>query len=229
MGCGLMGGGIAQVVAQSGYQTTVVEAERALLDRGLETIARNLDTLVDKGRLPSEQRDATRGRLSGTLKLEDLAHVDLVIEAITENPAIKKETFARLDRICAPQALLASNTSSCTITELAAATKRPAQVLGLDVSAVGNHEFDEGVDELLRIQNGGCHPVDGCPPSHDYEGADFQYLAANVVDKSSGDPILPASTVKTLKVEAPAARSAGIKVKSVAELVEKLKNEAKVI
>ena len=131
MGCGLMGGGIAQVVAQSGYQTTVVEAERALLDRGLETIARNLDTLVDKGRLPSEQRDATRGRLSGTLKLEDLAHVDLVIEAITENPAIKKETFARLDRICAPQALLASNTSSCTITELAAATKRPAQVLGL--------------------------------------------------------------------------------------------------
>jgi 5'-nucleotidase len=71
-------------------------------------------------------------------------------------------------------------------------------MLGLDVSAVGNHEFDEGVDELLRIQNGGCHPVGGCQTGHTYEGADFQFLAANVVYKDSGDPILPASTVKTL-------------------------------
>jgi 5'-nucleotidase len=71
-------------------------------------------------------------------------------------------------------------------------------MLGLDVSAVGNHEFDEGVDELLRVQDGGCHPVDGCQTGHNYQGADFQFLAANVVDKDSGDPILPASTVKTL-------------------------------
>ena len=126
-----MGGGIAQVVAQSGYQTTVVEADQGLLDRGLQNIQRGLDTLVDKGRLAAEQRDAARGRLTGTLRVEDLAGVDLVIEAITENPVIKKETFAQLDRICAPHAVLASNTSSCTITELAAATERPAQVLGL--------------------------------------------------------------------------------------------------
>ena len=131
VGCGLMGGGIAQVVAQAGYTTTVVEAEQALLDRGLRAIHRSLDGLVDKGRLEPAQRDAARDRLAGSVRLEDLADADLVIEAITENPALKKETFARLDRICPPQAVLASNTSSCTITELAAATKRPAQVLGL--------------------------------------------------------------------------------------------------
>jgi 3-hydroxybutyryl-CoA dehydrogenase len=131
VGCGLMGGGIAQVVAQSGYAVRVVEADQALLDRGLHGIHRSLDGLVDKGRLAPEQRDAARGCLSGTVRLEDLGVVDLVIEAITENPVIKKETFAHLDRICPPHAILASNTSSCTITELAAATKRPAQVLGL--------------------------------------------------------------------------------------------------
>ena len=131
VGCGLMGGGIAQVVAQAGYATTVVEADQALLDRGLGGIHRSLDGLVDKGRLVPDERDRVRGRLTGTVRLDDLAEVDLVIEAITENPAIKKETFARLDRICPAHALLASNTSSCTITELATATKRPAQVLGL--------------------------------------------------------------------------------------------------
>ena len=131
VGCGLMGGGIAQVVAQSGYATRVVEADQSLLDRGLHAIHRSLDGLVDKGRLAPDQRDAARGRLTGTVRLEDLGDVDLVIEAITENPAIKKETFARLDRACPPHAILASNTSSCTITELAAATKRSAQVLGL--------------------------------------------------------------------------------------------------
>jgi 3-hydroxybutyryl-CoA dehydrogenase len=131
VGCGLMGGGIAEVVAQAGYATTVVETEQGLLDRGLSGIHRRLDGLVEKGRLAPEQGDAARGRLAGTLRLDDLASVDLVIEAITENPAVKKEAFARLDRVCPPHAILASNTSSCTITELAAATKRPAQVLGL--------------------------------------------------------------------------------------------------
>jgi 3-hydroxybutyryl-CoA dehydrogenase len=131
VGCGLMGSGIAQVVAQSGYATTVVEADQGLLDRGLHGLQRSLDGLVDKGRLSAEQRDAARGRLTGTVRVEDLGGVDLVIEAITENPVVKKEMFARLDRICPSHAILASNTSSCTITELAAATRRPAQVVGL--------------------------------------------------------------------------------------------------
>jgi len=131
VGCGLMGGGIAQVAAQAGFATTVVEATQELLDRGLGAIRRNLDGLVDKGRLPAPERDAAWGRIRGTVRLEDLSDADLVIEAITENVALKKETFGRLDRICPPHAVLASNTSSCTVTELAAATKRPGQVLGL--------------------------------------------------------------------------------------------------
>src|SRR5262245_11856764 len=109
VGCGLMGGGIAQVVAQSGYATTVVEADQALLDRGLHGIQRSLDGLVDKGRMTAEQRTAARGRLTGTIRLEDLAGVDIVIEAITENPVVKKDTFARLDRICPSHAILSSN------------------------------------------------------------------------------------------------------------------------
>jgi len=131
VGCGLMGGGIAQVVAQAGFPVTVVEANPELLDRGLGAVRRNLDGLVERGRLEAAQRDAAWGRLRGTVRLEDLADVDLVIEAITENAALKKETFARLDQISPAHAILASNTSSCTVTEMAAATKRPAQVLGL--------------------------------------------------------------------------------------------------
>jgi 3-hydroxybutyryl-CoA dehydrogenase len=131
VGCGLMGGGIAQVVAQAGLPVTVVEASPELLDRGLAGIRRSLDGLVERGRLEATRRDETWGRLRGATRLEDLGGADLVIEAITENAGLKKETFERLDRICPPAALLASNTSSCTITELAAATRRPAQVLGL--------------------------------------------------------------------------------------------------
>jgi len=131
VGCGLMGGGIAQVVAQAGFPVTVVEANPELLDRGLGAVRRNLDGLVERGRLEAAQHGAAWGRLRGTVRLEDLADVDLVIEAITENVALKKETFARLDQICPTHAIVASNTSSCTVTEMAAATKRPAQVLGL--------------------------------------------------------------------------------------------------
>ncbi|HEV8673015.1 MAG TPA: 3-hydroxyacyl-CoA dehydrogenase NAD-binding domain-containing protein, partial [Methylomirabilota bacterium] len=110
VGCGLMGGGIAQVSAQAGYPTTVVEASRELLERGLAAIRRNLDGLVEKGRLEAKARDAAGGRLTGSVRLEDLGDADLVIEAITENVALKKETFGRLDQICPPPALLASNT-----------------------------------------------------------------------------------------------------------------------
>jgi 3-hydroxybutyryl-CoA dehydrogenase len=131
VGCGLMGGGITQVVAQAGLPVTVVEANRELLDRGLGAIRRNLDGVVEKGRLDGGARDAAWGRIAGSVSLEELRDADLVIEAITENVALKKETFGKLDRICPPSALLASNTSSCTITELAAATGRPARVLGL--------------------------------------------------------------------------------------------------
>ena len=131
IGCGLMGSGIAQVSAQAGFPTTVVEANQALLDKGLGGIRKSLDALVAKARMTADDRDAVMDRLHGATSLEALRDVDLVIEAITENQPLKNETFAKLDAICAPHALLASNTSSCNVTAMAAATKRPGQVLGL--------------------------------------------------------------------------------------------------
>lgn len=131
IGCGLMGSGIVQVAAQAGFDVTVVEASDALLERGVGRIRQALAGLVEKGRLEAGVRDAALGRIRGTLKLEDLAGSDLVIEAMTENQALKNETFARLDGICPPRTLLVSNTSSCNVTAMAAATKRPGQVLGL--------------------------------------------------------------------------------------------------
>lgn len=131
IGCGLMGSGIAQVAAQAGFTTLVVEASDALLERGLGGLRATLDGLVARGKIEARAKDETLGRIRGTTRLEDLGGVDLVIEAITENQPVKNETFARLDRICAPHALLASNTSSCNVTAMAAATKRPDQVLGL--------------------------------------------------------------------------------------------------
>jgi len=131
LGCGLMGSGIVQVSAQAGFPTVVAEATQELLDRGLGGLRKNLDALVAKARLNEKARDEILGRIKGVVGLEGFRDCDLVIEAITENQPLKNETFAKLDRICPPHALLASNTSSCNITAMAAATKRPGQVLGL--------------------------------------------------------------------------------------------------
>jgi 3-hydroxybutyryl-CoA dehydrogenase len=131
IGCGLMGSGIAQVAAQAGFQTIVVEANQELLDRGLGGIKRTLEGLVGRAKLDERSKDDALGRLKGATSFDALVNVDLVIEAITENQPLKNETFAKLDAICPPHALLASNTSSCNVTAMAAATKRPGQVLGL--------------------------------------------------------------------------------------------------
>ena len=131
IGCGLMGAGIAQVAAQAGFPTLVVEASQELLDRGLGRVRATLATLADKGKLDPGARDAALGNLTGSTRLEDLKGADLVIEAITENQPLKNETFARLDAICPRHAILASNTSSCNVTAMAAATRRPGQVVGL--------------------------------------------------------------------------------------------------
>ena len=131
IGCGLMGAGIAQVSAQAGFPTTVIEAGQDFLDRGLAGIRKNLDALVAKARLTEAERDATLGRLKGSVRLDDLRDADIVVEAITESQLLKNETFAKLDAVCPSHALLASNTSSCNVTAMAAATRRPGQVLGL--------------------------------------------------------------------------------------------------
>jgi 3-hydroxybutyryl-CoA dehydrogenase len=131
IGCGLMGSGITQVAAQSGFQVVVVEANETFLERGLGKLRQTLDGLVERAKMEKKQRDETWSRITGTVKLEDLKGCDLVVEAMTENQALKNETFATLDRICPPSALLASNTSSCNVTAMAAATKRPGKVLGM--------------------------------------------------------------------------------------------------
>ncbi len=131
IGCGLMGSGITQVSAQAGFPTVVVEANQGLLDKGLAGLRKTLDGLVTKAKLEAKEKDAILGRITGSTRLEDLKACDLVVEAITESQQLKNETFAKLDAICPPHAILASNTSSCNITAMAAATKRPQKVLGL--------------------------------------------------------------------------------------------------
>ena len=131
IGCGLMGSGIVQVTAQAGYSVLFVEASDELVTRGLGRLRDTLEGLVARGKLDARAKDDTLGRIAGTPRLEDLKASDLVIEAMTENQALKNETFAKLDRICPAHTLLASNTSSCNVTALAAATRRPGQVVGM--------------------------------------------------------------------------------------------------
>lgn len=131
IGCGLMGSGIAQACAQSGYETIVREVNQELLDKGMTRIRGAWDMLVNKGKLTQGQRDEYSSRLRGTLNLEDLADCDLVIEAVIENMEEKLKLFPALDRIVKPEGLLLSNTSSLSVTQMGAVTKRPAQVCGL--------------------------------------------------------------------------------------------------
>jgi 3-hydroxybutyryl-CoA dehydrogenase len=131
VGCGLMGAGIAQASIQAGFPTIVVEANQPLLDKGVGGIKKSLDALVAKAKIDQKARDEALGRLTGTTRLAELKACDLVVEVITEHQPAKNELFAKLDAICPPHAILASNTSSCTVTAMAAATKRPGQVLGL--------------------------------------------------------------------------------------------------
>ena len=131
LGCGLMGSGIAQVSAQSGYDTVVVEVEQKFLDKGLAGIDKSLSKFVEKGKLSAEDKKSCVARLRGSVSLKDLADCDIIVEAITENPKIKKETYTAIDSIVKKDAIFASNTSSLTITELSMATARPKQFVGL--------------------------------------------------------------------------------------------------
>ena len=131
IGCGLMGSGIAQVCAAAGYATTVMEVDDALLQRGLERIGSGLSRLVEKGKLPAAEKAAILARLHGTTSLADLGNCDLVIEAATENLDLKKKVFAELDARMPKHGIIASNTSSLTIIDLAAATRRAERVVGL--------------------------------------------------------------------------------------------------
>ena len=126
-----MGSGIAEVCAKAGYETIVREVNDELLVKGRERIEKSLATAVDRGKLSTAERDSVLARLDGTTSLSDFAACDIVIEAATENPSVKKETFAELDRVCPPHAILASNTSSIPIIQMATATHRADKVLGM--------------------------------------------------------------------------------------------------
>jgi 3-hydroxybutyryl-CoA dehydrogenase len=130
-GNGLMGSGITQVAASAGFDVVVLEADQAALDRGMVRIRASLDKFVEKSAISADQRDATLARIKPTTKIADLKDSDLVIEAIIENMAAKKDLFKQLDALLAPHAIICSNTSSLCIIEMAAATKRPKLVAGL--------------------------------------------------------------------------------------------------
>ena len=131
VGLGTMGAGIAQVSIQSGFETVGREISDELGQRGRATIDRYLSRGVDKGRMTDADREAALGRLRLTTDLADLGGCDLVVEAVLEDLELKRETFAELDRITRPDAVLATNTSALSVAEIAAATQRPERVVGM--------------------------------------------------------------------------------------------------
>ena len=131
VGAGTMGNGIAQAFAVAGYPVTMTDVAQAALDRGVKTVDGSLERLVKKEKMTAADKAAVLSRIKTSTKTEDIAAADLVVEAATENLDLKLKIFASLDAAAKPDAIIASNTSSISITKLAAATKRPAQVIGM--------------------------------------------------------------------------------------------------
>ena len=125
IGAGTMGSGIAQVFAVKGYEVVLRDIKDEFIERGLNGIAKTFDKLVSKGKMTEEDKVAALTRITGSTNINDVADCDLVVEAAVENMNIKKQIFAELDEVCKEETILATNTSSLSITEVAAATKRP--------------------------------------------------------------------------------------------------------
>jgi 3-hydroxybutyryl-CoA dehydrogenase len=131
IGSGTMGNGIAQVFAQKGWTVSLIDVSDSALEQALKTIRSNLDRMIKKGTLTQEAADTVPNRIAPTSDLQTAADADIVVEAASENVNLKFSLFERLDQICAPGAILASNTSSISITEIGARTKRPEKVIGM--------------------------------------------------------------------------------------------------
>ena len=131
IGGGTMGNGIAHTAAATGFEVILVEVEQQFLDRALSAISANLQRGVDKGKMKAEEKQAALGRIKPTTDIRDVAGADIVIEAIVENLDAKTKVFGELDKLTRPECLLASNTSSISITRLAATTRRPDKVIGM--------------------------------------------------------------------------------------------------
>ena len=131
VGAGQMGNGIAQVAAMSGLNVVMNDIAPQFVEKGIQTITRNLDRSVEKGKLTQGERDAIASRIKGSVDLKDMASADFVVEAATERQDLKFQVFKNLDGICAPGVILATNTSSIPIGRVASQTKRPDKVIGM--------------------------------------------------------------------------------------------------
>jgi 3-hydroxybutyryl-CoA dehydrogenase len=184
IGAGTMGNGIAQAFAQSGFSVWLVDVAQPMLDRARATIEKSLGKFVEKGKLTATERDATLGRVSTATSVTELADVDYIVEAIVEDAAVKRELFAGLDAVTRPDVILASNTSSISITLLGAATKRPDRVLGMHfmnpVPLMTLVEMIRGQAtsvESMRIASDLCRRLGKTP----VEAADYPGFIANRV------------------------------------------------
>jgi 3-hydroxybutyryl-CoA dehydrogenase len=131
VGAGQMGNGIAQVAAYSGFRVVMSDIADSFVQKGLATISKNLDRMVEKGKIPSQKKVEIMGRIKGTIQVKDMAEADFVVEAATENESLKSNIFKELDQVCRKEIILSSNTSSISITKVASATQRPSQVIGM--------------------------------------------------------------------------------------------------
>jgi 3-hydroxybutyryl-CoA dehydrogenase len=182
IGAGTMGNGIAQVFAQSGFTVRLVDVAQPMLDRARGSIDKSLSKFVEKGKLSAADRDAALGRLKPTTSLDHLNDADYVVEAIVENATAKTELFSALDLITQPHAVLASNTSSISITMLGAATTRPDKVLGMHfmnpVPLMTLVEMIRGQatsDESMKLASDLCTQLGKTP----VEAADYPGFIAN--------------------------------------------------
>jgi 3-hydroxybutyryl-CoA dehydrogenase len=131
VGAGQMGNGIAQVAAYSGFRLVMSDIADSFVQKGLASISKNLDRLVEKGKIPSQKKDEIMGRIKGTIQVKDMAEADFVVEAAIENESLKLNIFKELDEVCRKEVILSSNTSSISITKIASATQRPSQIIGM--------------------------------------------------------------------------------------------------
>jgi len=131
VGAGQMGNGIAQVAAHSGFRVVMSDIADSFVQKGLTAISKNLDRMVEKGKISAQKKDEILARIKGTVQVKDMAETDFVVEAAIENESLKLNIFKELDQVCRKEIILSSNTSSISITKIASATQRPSQVIGM--------------------------------------------------------------------------------------------------
>ena len=131
VGAGQMGNGIVQVASQSGFRVVMSDIADSFVQKGLNTISKNLDRMVEKGKINAQTKNEIIGRIKGTIQIKEMAEADFVVEAATENEVLKLNIFKELDQTCRKEIILSSNTSSISITKIASVTQRPSQVIGM--------------------------------------------------------------------------------------------------